>query len=83
MFDFFRKHTWLLQVVLGFVVLAFVGGGVYQGYGSFLNDDNGTVAKVDGHKVTRSEWETAQRQQIERALLPVGLSNMHEDPVTP
>ncbi len=66
MFDFFRKHTWLLQVVLGFVVLAFVGGGVYQGYGSFLNDDNGTVAKVDGHKVTRSEWETAQRQQIER-----------------
>ncbi len=66
MFDFFRKHTWLLQVILGFVVLAFVGGGVYQGYGSFLNDDNGTVAKVDGQKVTRSEWESAQRQQIER-----------------
>ncbi len=66
MFDFFRKHTWLLQVILGFVVLAFVGGGVYQGYGSFLNDDNGTVAKVDGHKVTRNEWEIAQRQQIER-----------------
>ena len=66
MFDFFRKHTWLLQVILGFVVLAFVGGGVYQGYGSFLNDDNGTVAKVDGRKVTRNEWEIAQRQQIER-----------------
>ena len=66
MFDFFRKHTWLLQVVLGFVVLAFVGGGVYQGYGSFMNDDNSTVAKVDGHKITRSEWERAQRDQIER-----------------
>ena len=66
MFDFFRKHTWLLQVILGFVVLAFVGGGVYQGYGSFMNDDNSTVAKVDGRKVTRNEWEFAQRDQIER-----------------
>ena len=45
MFEFFRKHTWLLQVVLGFVVLAFVGGGVYQGYGSMVNDENTTVAK--------------------------------------
>jgi peptidyl-prolyl cis-trans isomerase D len=66
MFDFFRKHTWLLQVILGFVVLAFVGGGVYQGYGSFMNEDNATVAKVDGRKITRSEWEAAQREQIER-----------------
>jgi peptidyl-prolyl cis-trans isomerase D len=66
MFDFFRKHTWLLQIVLGFVVLAFVGGGVYQGYGSFMNDDNTTVAKVDGKKITRSEWDLAQRDQLER-----------------
>ena len=66
MFDFFRKHTWLLQVVLGFVILAFVGGGVYEGYGSFLGNDNGTVATVDGRKVTRNEWDLAQREQIER-----------------
>ncbi len=66
MLDFFRTHTWLLKIVLGFVVLAFVGGGVYQGYGSFMGDDNTTVAKVDGRKVTRSEWEVAQRNQIER-----------------
>jgi peptidyl-prolyl cis-trans isomerase D len=66
MFDFFRKHTWLLQVILGFVILAFVGGGVYQGYGSFMGDDNSTVAKVDGRKITRNEWELAQREQIER-----------------
>jgi peptidyl-prolyl cis-trans isomerase D len=66
MFDFFRKHTWLLQIVLGLVILAFVGGGVYQGYGSFMADDAGTVAKVDGRKITRSEWEFAQREQIER-----------------
>ena len=67
MFEFFRKHTWLLQVVLGFVVLAFVGGGVYQGYGSMVNDENTTVAKVDGQKVSRTDWEAAQRDQMERA----------------
>lgn len=66
MFDFFRKHTWLLQVILGFVVLAFVGGGVYQGYGSIMGNENATVAKVDGRKITRNEWEFAQREQIER-----------------
>ena len=66
MFDFFRKHTWLLQIVLGLVVLAFVAGGVYQGYGSFMGDDNTTVAKVDGRKITRNEWDIAQRDQIER-----------------
>jgi peptidyl-prolyl cis-trans isomerase D len=66
MFDFFRKHTWLLQVILGFVVLAFVGGGVYQGYGSFMGSDNATVAKVDDRKITRNEWDLAQREQIER-----------------
>jgi peptidyl-prolyl cis-trans isomerase D len=66
MFDFFRKHTWLLQLILGFVVLAFVGGGVYQGYGSFMRDEGSTVAKVDGRKITRTEWELAQREQIER-----------------
>ncbi|HZE91972.1 MAG TPA: SurA N-terminal domain-containing protein [Rhizobacter sp.] len=66
MFDFFRKHTWVLRVILGFVVVAFVGGGVYQGYGSFMNNSEATVAKVDGRKITRTEWEAAQREQVER-----------------
>jgi peptidyl-prolyl cis-trans isomerase D len=66
MFEFFRKHTWLLQVVLGFVVIAFVGGGVYQGYGSLMNDENATIAKVDGAKITRTDFDIAQRNQIDR-----------------
>ena len=66
MLDFFRTHTWFLKVVLGLVVLAFVGGGIYEGYGSVTNDDNTTVATVDGRKITRSEWEFAQREQIDR-----------------
>ncbi len=66
MFDFFRKHTWLLQVVLGLVIVAFIGTGVYQSYGSMTSDDNATIARIDGRKVTRNEWEFAQREQIER-----------------
>ena len=66
MFDFFRKHTWLLQIVLALVVVGFVAGGVYQGYGSLVGLDNATVATVAGHRITRPEWEAAQRQQIER-----------------
>lgn len=66
MLEFFRQHTWFLKVVLGVVVLAFVGGGVYEGYGSFAGDDAATVAKVDGRKITRSEWDSAQREQVER-----------------
>lgn len=66
MFDFFRKHTWLLKGVLALVVLAFVGSGIYQGYGSLTDTDNATVAKVDGRAITRTEWDAAQRDQIER-----------------
>ncbi len=65
MFEFFRNHKLLLQIVLGFVVLAFVGGGVYQGYGSVAGDPS-SVAVVDGQPITRNEWELAQRDQIER-----------------
>ncbi len=65
MFDFFRKHTWLLQIVLGLVVLAFVSGGIYEGYGSLTGNDS-SVAKVDGRKITRNDWDLAQREQIER-----------------
>lgn len=66
MFDFFRKHTWLLQLVLALVVLGFLGTGIYQGYGSIMGDENATVATVDGRKITRPEWEAAQREQIDR-----------------
>ncbi len=66
MFDFFRKHKWLLQLVLGFVIVAFIGTGAYESYGSLQRDDNATIAKVDGRKLTRTEWDTAQREQIDR-----------------
>jgi len=66
MFDFFRKHTRVLQFLLVLLIFpSFVFFGI-QGYSSFLSNDNATVAKVAGQKITRPEWEAAQREQIER-----------------
>ena len=67
MFDFFRKHTRILQFLLVLVIFpSFVFVGI-QGYSGFNNDQNAIVATVDGHKITRPEWDNAQRDQIERA----------------
>ena len=66
MFDFFRKHTRVLQFLLVLLIFpSFVFFGI-QGYSGFTSDDNATVALVDGRKVTRTEWDMAQRDQIER-----------------
>ena len=41
------------------------------------------ISKRLGATDSNQQDQEEQRQQIERALLQVGLSNMHEDPVTP
>ena len=66
MFDFFRKHTRVLQFLLVLLIFpSFVFFGI-QGYSGFSGGENDTVAKVAGNKITRTEWEAAQRDQIER-----------------
>ena len=66
MFDFFRKHTRVLQFLLVLLIFpSFVFFGI-QGYSGFSGNENDTVAKVAGNKITRAEWEAAQRDQIER-----------------
>jgi peptidyl-prolyl cis-trans isomerase D len=65
MFDFFRKHTRVLQFLLVLLIFpSFVFFGV-QGYSGFTRSDD-TVASVAGTKISRPEWEQAQREQIER-----------------
>jgi peptidyl-prolyl cis-trans isomerase D len=65
MFDFVRKHTRILQLILVILILpSFVVFGV-QGYSSFTSDD-GLVAKVDGQKITQTEWDNAHRNLVER-----------------
>ena len=66
MFDFFRKHTRVLQFLLVILIFpSFVLFGI-QGYSGFTGDANDSVAKVAGQSITRTEWEAAQRDQMER-----------------
>jgi peptidyl-prolyl cis-trans isomerase D len=64
MFEFIRTHQKLMQIFLAILIVpSFVFVGV-SGYKSF-GDDANTLAKVDGHAVTRQEWEQAQRKQLD------------------
>ncbi|WP_416763120.1 SurA N-terminal domain-containing protein [Roseateles sp. So40a] len=66
MFDFVRKHTRLFQFILLILILpSFVLLGV-EGYSRFMDGSNASVASVDGHKITQSEWDQAQRQQVDQ-----------------
>lgn len=66
MFDFFRKHTRVLQFLLVILIFpSFVFFGI-QGYSGFTGDANDSVAKVAGQNITRTEWDAAQRDQMER-----------------
>ncbi len=66
MFDFFRKHTRVLQFVLVLLIFpSFVFFGI-QGYDRSSGGENTTVASVAGHKITQAEWDAAHRTQIDR-----------------
>ena len=67
MFDFFRRHTRVLQFVLVLLVFpSFVFFGI-QGYSSMSGGDQQTVAKVSGHPITQMELDNSLRERVERA----------------
>ena len=67
MFDFFRRHTRVLQFVLVLLVFpSFVFFGI-QGYSGMKSGDQQTVATVDGHKISQIELDNALRERVERA----------------
>ena len=67
MFDFFRRHMKVLQFVLILLVFpSFVFFGI-EGYSRYHGGEADAVAMVDGHAISRSEWDAALREQIERA----------------
>jgi len=66
MFEFVRTHTKLLQFVLVLLIFpSFIFFGI-QGYSRFMEGGAATVAKVDGHAITRAEWDLAHQRQVER-----------------
>ncbi len=67
MFDFFRRHTRVLQFVLVLLVFpSFVFFGI-QGYSRMSEGDQQSVATVGGRKISQMELDNALRERIERA----------------
>ncbi|TWO72651.1 peptidyl-prolyl cis-trans isomerase [Caenimonas sedimenti] len=65
MFDFVRKHTKVMQLLLFVLIVpSFVLFGL-EGYSRF-NDKGEVVAKVDGREVTQQEWDNAHKIEVDR-----------------
>lgn len=65
MFDFVRQHTKILMAVMFLLIIpSFVVMGV-NGYESG-RDTGATVAKVDGVKITQTEWDRTHQREAER-----------------
>jgi peptidyl-prolyl cis-trans isomerase D len=65
MFEFIRTHQRIMQFLLILLIVpsfALVGISGYKSFG----DDANTIAKVGGQAITQQEWESAQRQQLDR-----------------
>src|SRR5262245_12132156 len=65
MFDFFRKYNKVMMIVLFLLVIpSFVLFGVER----FMdgNQKGEVVAKVDGHDITRPEWDARHRTEVDR-----------------
>jgi peptidyl-prolyl cis-trans isomerase D len=65
MFDFVRKHTKIMQLLLFMLVFpSFVLVGI-NGYNR-MREKGDAVAKVDGHEIMQGDWDAAHRQEVER-----------------
>ncbi|WP_306566344.1 SurA N-terminal domain-containing protein, partial [Aquabacterium sp.] len=63
MFEFVRRNTRILQLILVLLILpSFVLVGM-EGYSQFT-DGAGTVAKVGKQKVSQQEWDNAHRNFV-------------------
>jgi peptidyl-prolyl cis-trans isomerase D len=65
MFDFVRKHTRIMQLILFLLIFpSFVLFGL-EGYNRF-KEKGEAVAKVDGHEIPQGDWDAAHKQEVER-----------------
>jgi peptidyl-prolyl cis-trans isomerase D len=65
MFDSIRNHSKILMGLLFLLVIpSFVLFGI-EGYRNF-DDKGAVVARVDGQKITQSEWDAAHQAEVDR-----------------
>jgi len=69
--DFFRNHKRLMMVLLLLLILPGLGFVGIQGFRGFF-DESANVASVNGHKITRAEYDSATRQQLDQARQVMG-----------
>ncbi|HTJ94631.1 MAG TPA: SurA N-terminal domain-containing protein [Pararobbsia sp.] len=73
MLDFIRNHKRLMQVFLALFILPGLGLVGIQGFRGFF-DNSANVASVNGHKITIQEFDSAQREQLDRMRQMLGSS---------
>jgi peptidyl-prolyl cis-trans isomerase D len=66
MFDFVRSHNRLLQIALGVLIIPAFGIFGVQSYTSMNNEQTVAVAEVDGHDISRADWDAQHRKDIEQ-----------------
>jgi peptidyl-prolyl cis-trans isomerase D len=65
MFDFVRSHNRLLQIALGLLIIPSFGIFGVQSYLSMNDGQTQTVASVDGHDISRADWDAQHRKDVE------------------
>jgi peptidyl-prolyl cis-trans isomerase D len=64
MFEFFRRYN---KIVMGFLFLLIIPSFVLFGVDRYQGDQKGEkVARVDGHDITRPEWDQQHRNEVDR-----------------
>jgi peptidyl-prolyl cis-trans isomerase D len=64
MFEFFRKYN---KIVMGFLFLLIIPSFVLFGVDRYDGDQKGEkVARVDGHDITRPQWDAQHRNEVDR-----------------
>jgi len=71
MLDFFRNHKRLMMFMLVLVIVPGLGFIGIQGFRGFF-DESANVASVNGHKITRAEFDDAMRRQLDQARQVLG-----------
>lgn len=72
MFDFVRKHTKIMMVLMFLLIIpAFVLVGL-DGYNR-MRDDGATVAKVASRSITQAQWDAAHKNEVDRLRIHAGL----------
>jgi peptidyl-prolyl cis-trans isomerase D len=65
MFDFVRNNTKIMMGILFLLIIpSFVLFGL-EGYSRF-NDKGAVVAKVNGNKISQTEWDAAHKREVDR-----------------